>query len=62
MLAELEGLDPTSVLVMKKLIKAGMADQNDPDAVNLRESYGAFIQSWQHRLRPYRAAADRGYR
>ncbi|KAJ3573972.1 hypothetical protein NP233_g2090 [Leucocoprinus birnbaumii] len=38
--AELEGLDQTAVLTAKKLIKAGMNDKNDFDAVNLRESYG----------------------
>jgi hypothetical protein len=37
---ELEGLDPTAVLTAKKLIKAGLSDKNDFDAVNLRESYG----------------------
>ncbi|KAF5357797.1 hypothetical protein D9756_001614 [Leucocoprinus leucothites] len=37
--AELEGLDPTAVLTAKKLIKAGLNDKNDFDAVNLRESY-----------------------
>ncbi len=38
--AELEGLDPTAILTTKKLIKAGMNDKNDFDAINLRESYG----------------------
>jgi peroxisomal 3,2-trans-enoyl-CoA isomerase len=38
--AELEGLNPTAVLTAKKLIKAGMNDKNDFDAVNLRETYG----------------------
>ncbi|KAF9451075.1 ClpP/crotonase [Macrolepiota fuliginosa MF-IS2] len=37
--AELEGLDPTAVLSAKKLIKAGLNDKNDFDAINLRESY-----------------------
>jgi len=37
--AELEGLDPTAVLTAKKLIKAGLNDKNDFDAINLRESY-----------------------
>ncbi|KAF9005607.1 ClpP/crotonase-like domain-containing protein [Cyathus striatus] len=36
---ELRGLDPTAVLTVKKLIRAGLNDKNDPDAVNLRESY-----------------------
>lgn len=39
LLDELHGLDPTAVLVMKQLIRAGLNDKNDPDAVNLRESY-----------------------
>ena len=38
-LAELEGLDPAAVLGIKRLIKAGLNDQNDFDAVNLRETY-----------------------
>jgi len=38
--SELEGLDSTAVLATKKLIKAGLNDSNDFDAVNLRESYG----------------------
>ena len=33
-------LDPTALLVMKGLIKRGLYEKNDPDAVNLRESYG----------------------
>ncbi|KXN82073.1 Enoyl-CoA delta isomerase 2, mitochondrial [Leucoagaricus sp. SymC.cos] len=37
--AELENLDPTAVLTTKKLIKAGLNDKNDFDAINLRESY-----------------------
>lgn len=37
--AELEGLDPISLLAIKKLIKAGLNAKNDPDATNLRESY-----------------------
>jgi peroxisomal 3,2-trans-enoyl-CoA isomerase len=37
--SELEGLDPGALLTVKKLIKAGLADKNDPDATNLRESY-----------------------
>lgn len=40
LLDELHGLDPTAVLVTKQLIRAGLNDKNDPDAVNLRESYG----------------------
>lgn len=38
-LSELAGLDPVALLTVKKLIRAGLADKNDPDAVNLRESY-----------------------
>ncbi|KAJ8495260.1 hypothetical protein ONZ51_g1812 [Trametes cubensis] len=38
-LAELEGLDPAALLGIKRLIKAGLNDQNDFDAVNLRETY-----------------------
>ena len=38
LLSELLGLVPSSVLIVKKLIKAGLRDKNDPDAVNLRES------------------------
>lgn len=37
--SELEGLDLTSVLAVKYLIKAGLAEKNNPDALNLRESY-----------------------
>lgn len=39
-LSELEGLDPSAVLGVKQLIKAGLNDQHNPDSVNLRESYG----------------------
>ncbi|KAI6039032.1 ClpP/crotonase-like domain-containing protein [Pisolithus marmoratus] len=37
--AQLEALDPTSVLTVKHLIKVGLAEKNNPDALNLRESY-----------------------
>ena len=37
--SELEGLDPSAVLGVKRLIKAGLNDQHDLDSVNLRESY-----------------------
>ena len=43
---ELSGLDPTAVLVMKSLIKRGLAEKNDLDAVNLRESYGTISVTW----------------
>ncbi|OBZ75306.1 3,2-trans-enoyl-CoA isomerase [Grifola frondosa] len=39
LLAELEGLDPVALLHVKKLIKAGLNEQHNFDAVNLRESY-----------------------
>ncbi|KAG7092417.1 hypothetical protein E1B28_008773 [Marasmius oreades] len=39
LMEELSGLDPTSVLAVKKLLRAGLNEKNDPDAVNLRESY-----------------------
>jgi len=39
LLEEMRGLDPTAILIMKGLIKRGLYEKNDPDAVNLRESY-----------------------
>ncbi|KAF5381027.1 hypothetical protein D9615_003915 [Tricholomella constricta] len=39
LLEELHGLDPTALLEVKRLIRAALKDKNDPDAVNLRESY-----------------------
>lgn len=33
-------LDPKALLIMKSLVKRGLYEKNDPDAVNLRESYG----------------------
>ncbi|KAF5310149.1 hypothetical protein D9619_010391 [Psilocybe cf. subviscida] len=39
LLAELEGLNPEALLVMRSLIRRGLHEQNDPDAVNLREAY-----------------------
>ncbi|KDQ60874.1 hypothetical protein JAAARDRAFT_31873 [Jaapia argillacea MUCL 33604] len=39
LLDELAGLDPTALLAVKKLLKEGLKDKSDPDAVNLRESY-----------------------
>ncbi|KIM43723.1 hypothetical protein M413DRAFT_18110 [Hebeloma cylindrosporum] len=38
-LDELRGLDPAALLVMRGLIRRGLHEKNDPDAVNLRESY-----------------------
>ncbi|KAG6897468.1 hypothetical protein C0992_001243 [Termitomyces sp. T32_za158] len=38
-LEELRGLDPVALLEVKRLIKVGLKDKNDPDAVNLRESF-----------------------
>ena len=40
LLKELEGLDPAAILSVKKLLRAGLNEKNDPNAVNLRESYG----------------------
>ncbi|KAF8955031.1 ClpP/crotonase-like domain-containing protein [Flammula alnicola] len=37
--AELAGLDPTALLVMRSLIRRGLHEKNDPDAVNLREMF-----------------------
>ncbi|KAF8816467.1 ClpP/crotonase [Phlegmacium glaucopus] len=39
LMEEMRGLDPTALLVMKSLVKRGLYEKNDPDAVNLRESY-----------------------
>ena len=39
LLGELDGLDHSSVLTIKGLLKAGLSEKNNPDAVNLRESY-----------------------
>ena len=39
LLDELDGLDHSSVLTIKALLKAGLSEKNNPDAVNLRESY-----------------------
>ncbi|KAK7054937.1 hypothetical protein VNI00_003400 [Paramarasmius palmivorus] len=39
LLEQLHGLDPSALLAVKKLLRAGLNDKNDPDAVNLRESY-----------------------
>ncbi|KAJ3972436.1 ClpP/crotonase-like domain-containing protein [Lentinula raphanica] len=36
---QLEGLDPAAVLAVKKLLRVGLNEKNDPNAVNLRESY-----------------------
>jgi len=36
---ELEGLDHSACLNVKQLIRIGLAESNNPDAVNLRESY-----------------------
>ncbi|KAF9529611.1 ClpP/crotonase-like domain-containing protein [Crepidotus variabilis] len=38
-LSELLGLDKTALLITKSLIRKGLEDKNDMDAVNLRESY-----------------------
>ncbi|KAF5365605.1 hypothetical protein D9758_003318 [Tetrapyrgos nigripes] len=39
LLDNLEGLDPAALLSAKKLVRAGLYEKNDPNAVNLRESY-----------------------
>jgi len=39
LLEELRGLDPTALLVTKALIRRGLHEKNNPDAVNLRETY-----------------------
>lgn len=39
LLSELDGLDPTAVLTVKKLLANAEAEANDPDAANLRESF-----------------------
>lgn len=39
MLEQLEGLDPTSMLMSKQLIQYGINEKNSKDATNLRESY-----------------------
>ncbi|KAJ6547513.1 ClpP/crotonase-like domain-containing protein [Mycena capillaripes] len=36
---DLRGLDPAALLVVKRLIRTGLTEKNNPDAVNLRESY-----------------------
>jgi Delta3-Delta2-enoyl-CoA isomerase len=36
---ELANLDPQAVLAAKKLLQQALKDRNDPDALNLRESY-----------------------
>lgn len=38
LLSELDSLEPTALLAVKKLIKVGLSEANNPDAVNLRES------------------------
>lgn len=39
LLSELDGLHQSALLAIKSLIKVGIAEKNNPDAVNLRESY-----------------------
>ncbi|KAJ7219223.1 ClpP/crotonase-like domain-containing protein [Mycena pura] len=38
-LEDMRGLDPSAVLEVKRLLKTGLAEKNNPDGVNLRESY-----------------------
>lgn len=39
LLGEMDELVPDAVLTIKKLLRAGLREKNDPDAVNIRESY-----------------------
>ncbi|KAJ7156023.1 ClpP/crotonase-like domain-containing protein [Mycena crocata] len=39
LIEDMRGLDPTALLVVKQLIRTGLTEKNNPDAVNLRESY-----------------------
>jgi peroxisomal 3,2-trans-enoyl-CoA isomerase len=39
LLEQLDGLDQTALLTTKKLIRQGLNEKNDPDAVNMREFY-----------------------
>lgn len=39
LLDALDGLDHSSILIIKALLRAGLSEKNNPDAVNLRESY-----------------------
>ncbi|KAF8921353.1 ClpP/crotonase-like domain-containing protein [Mucidula mucida] len=36
---DIEGLDPTAVQTVKSLLRTALNERNNPDAVNLRESY-----------------------
>lgn len=45
LLYELSGLDPKALLVVRALIRRGLHEKNDPDAVNIREGYGKFNSS-----------------
>ncbi|KAF9053623.1 ClpP/crotonase [Hymenopellis radicata] len=38
-LEDMDGLDPTAVLTVKSLLRTALNERNNPDAVNLRESY-----------------------
>ena len=38
-LSELDNLDPTAILASKRLLQNALRERNDPDAINLRESY-----------------------
>jgi len=38
-LQQIDGLDPASFLAVKKLIREGIHEKNNPDGVNMRESY-----------------------
>lgn len=39
LIAQLDGLDPTAVLTVKKLVHYGLNEKNSMDGTNLRESY-----------------------
>jgi hypothetical protein len=40
LLTELHGLDPSAVMEVRRLLHAAIKDQNDPDAILMRETYG----------------------
>lgn len=39
-LEDMDGLDPTALLTSKSLLRSAINERNNPDAVNLRETYG----------------------
>jgi Delta3-Delta2-enoyl-CoA isomerase len=48
LMEELSGLDPAALFIVKNLIRTGLHEKNDPDAVNLRESYGKLSLAYQY--------------